>query len=213
MRARHWSGQYCRTPDQATSKHRQKNGRHNGRRRQNKLIYAHSTYNLPAKDYHQMRKTNPLIALYSSFSSHSCGSRRLQSPDASTSPDCHLLDTSSAGWLVAYFFWRWLLPSGAPPSLRRRPFCYPSARPPAALPPMQQAEMLPGMGEIAGTRQPDPLGGWAHRSCAWRSSAEGKHEQATIWFSTRESTRLERASGDCQPGIHSRQHLCAYPAD
>ncbi len=47
--------------------------------------------------------------------------------------------------------------------------------------------MLPGMGETAGTPSLTRLAD-GRLACAWRSSSEGKHEQTTIWFSTREST-------------------------
>lgn len=52
---------------------------------------------------------------------------------------------------------------------------------------MQQAAMLPGIGETAGTPSLTRLAD-GRLACAWRSSAEGKHEQTTIWFSTLENT-------------------------
>lgn len=53
------------------------------------------------------------------------------------------------------------------------------------LPAVQQAEMLPGMGETASTPSLTRLSD-GRLACAWTSSTKGKYEQSTIWFSTRQ---------------------------
>jgi predicted neuraminidase len=73
-------------------------------------------------------------------------------------------------------FWR--APQSAPAA-----FVPPVAAAPSALPAIQQAAMLPGVGEIAGTPSLTRLAD-GRVAAAWLSGREGKREQAAIWFST-----------------------------
>ena len=91
-------------------------------------------------------------------------------------------------WLLALFF---LLALGAAVWRAPHPASPAFVPPPAAnkntLPAVQQAEMLPGMGEVASTPSLTRLAD-GRVACVWASGVEGNREQTIIWFATREKS-------------------------
>ena len=83
-------------------------------------------------------------------------------------------------FILAFGAALWRAPHPTPPI-----FVAPPAPNGNALPAVQQAEMLPGMGEVAGTPSLTRLAD-GRIACVWASGVEGNREQTIIWFATRE---------------------------
>ena len=99
----------------------------------------------------------------------------------------------AAGFLLALSIAGWRAPPALPslPTLNNSPD-RPAPAPTKALPSLQQAVMLPGMGEVAAnpslTRLTD-----GRLACAWLTHPTGHPEQATLWLSIMEHTGWREA--------------------